>query len=306
MTDRRRTGLLLALTTAVISGFAVFLNAYGVKAVGSATTYTTLKNGVALLALVAVVAAIGSTAGGRGRALLTRPATRAQWWGLGVVGVFGGAVAFVLFFEGLSRASSTNAAFLHKTLLIWVALLAVPLLGERLGVWHVLAIAALVVGQIGLAGGVSSLAGVGQVMVLGATLIWAVEVVVAKRLLSGLSSWTVALARMGIGSAVLVAWSAVRGQLGAVLTLSAAQWGWVLLTGVVLAGYVGTWFAALARAQAVDVTAVLVVGAVVTSVLAASVQGVPLVPQLGWLALVLLGGALVAVPTLRRSPEVVV
>ena len=304
MTDRRRTGLLLALTTAVISGFAVFLNAYAVKAVGNATTYTTLKNGVALLVLVAVVAAIGSARGGRGRTLLTRPATRAQWWGLGVVGVLGGAVAFVLFFEGLARASSTNAAFLHKTLLVWVALLAVPLLGERLGVWHVLAIVALVVGQVGLAGGVSSLAGVGQVMVLAATLIWAVEVVVAKRLLSDLSSWTVALARMGIGSVVLVAWSALRGQLGALLALSPAQWGWVLLTGVVLAGYVGTWFAALARAQAVDVTAVLVVGAVVTSMLAAGVQGVPLAPQLGWLGLVLLCGVLIAVPTARRPREV--
>jgi drug/metabolite transporter (DMT)-like permease len=105
---------------------------------------------------------------------------------------------------------------------------------------------------------------------------------------------------MGIGSAVLVAWSALRGELGALLGLTAVQWGWVLLTGVVLAGYVGTWFAALARAQAVDVTAVLVVGAVVTTVLAAAVQGVPLVPQLGWLALVVAGGVLVAVPAVRE------
>jgi drug/metabolite transporter (DMT)-like permease len=304
MTDRRRTGVLLALMTAVISGFAVFLNGYGVKAVGDATTYTTLKNGIALLVLVAVVAGIGSTAGGRGHTALTRPTTRTQWWALGLVGVLGGAVAFVLFFEGLSRASATNAAFLHKTLLVWVALLAVPLLHERLSTWHVLAIAALVVGQVGLAGGVTSLVGVGQAMVLAATLLWAVEVVIAKRLLSDLSSWTVALARMGIGSAVLVAWSALQGGLGAVLGLSAEQWGWVLLTGVVLAAYVGTWFAALARAQAVDVTAVLVVGAVVTTVLAAAVQGVPLVPQLGWLGLVVAGGLLVALPAVRVPREV--
>ncbi len=304
MNDRRRTGLLLALGAASISGVAVFLNGYGVKAVGNATTYTTLKNCVALLVLVGVVAAIASAQGGRGSSALTRPTTRVQWWGLGVVGVLGGAVAFVLFFEGLARASSTNAAFLHKTLLVWVALLAVPLLGERLGIWHVAAIAALVVGQVGLAGGVSALVGSGQAMVLGATLLWAVEVVVAKRLLGDLSSWTVALARMGIGSAALLAWSALRGGLGGVLALSASQWGWILLTGVVLACYVGTWFAALARAQAVDVTAVLVLGAVVTSILAAGVQGVPVVPQLGWLALVLLGGLLVSVPTLQESREV--
>ncbi len=57
MTKTRRTGLMLALLTAVISGFAIFLNAYGVKAVGNATVYTTAKNVVAALVLFAVAAA---------------------------------------------------------------------------------------------------------------------------------------------------------------------------------------------------------------------------------------------------------
>lgn len=73
----------------------------------------------------------------------------------------------------------------------------------------------------------------------------------------------------------------------------------MLLTGVILAGYVSTWFAALSRAPAVDVTAVLVVGAVVTALLAAGVRREPLLPQLGWLTLVLVGALLVALP--RRS-----
>jgi len=44
---------------------------------------------------------------------------------------------------------------------------------------------------------------------------------------------------------------------------------------------------------------VLVVGAVVTALLAAGVKGAPLVPQLGWVALVLMGAVLVAVPGWR-------
>src|ERR1019366_1182473 len=48
----RRTSLLLALATACISGVAVFLNSYGFKAFGDATTYTTAKNIVATLVLV--------------------------------------------------------------------------------------------------------------------------------------------------------------------------------------------------------------------------------------------------------------
>ena len=47
-------------------------------------------------------------------------------------------------------------------------------------------------------------------------------------------------------------------------------------------------YAALARAQAVDVTAVLVVASVITALLGAAVNGAPLAPQLGWLVLVLL------------------
>ena len=300
---RRQTGLLLALATATISGFAVFLNSYGVKAVGNATTYTTLKNAVAFVVLAGLVSALAARNAGGASSVLTRPAGARQWLGLAVVGVLGGAVAFVLFFEGLARASSTNAAFLHKTLLIWVALLAVPLLRERIGGWHVLAIGLLVVGQIGLAGGPSTLFGPGEAMVLAATMLWAVEVVLAKWLLAGLSSWTLALARMGIGSAVLLAWTGLRGGLGGVSALTGEQWGWVLLTGVLLAGYVGTWYAALARAQAIDVTAVLVVGAVITAALAAAVQGAPLATNAGWLVLVLVGGALIAVPAGRRPQK---
>jgi drug/metabolite transporter (DMT)-like permease len=206
-------------------------------------------------------------------------------------------VPFALFFEGLSRQSSTSAAFLQKTLVVWVCLLAVPLLAERLSALQAVAIALLLVGQAMTSGSVSTILhmpwGSGELMILVAAVLWAIEVVIAKRLLRDLSSWTVGLARMVLGSALLVAWTAVRGRLHVLAALDARQWGWVLLTGAVLAVYVGTWFAALARAQAVDVTAVLVVGAPVTALLGALVQGTPLVPQLDGLGLIVIGGALV-------------
>ncbi len=293
-TSTRRTGLLLALTTAGISGVAVYLNSSGVQAFGDATAYTTAKNLVAALVLFSIVAAAPALGMGTG-ARLTRPTRPGQWLGLAVVGVLGGAVAFALFFEGLARASSVQAAFLHKTLVMWVAVLAVLVLRERLRPLHWAAIGLLLVAQAGLGGGLLTAWGVGETMILLATLIWAVEVVVAKRLLAGLSSWTVALARMGVGSAVLVGWLVVRGDAGALIGMSATQWSWVLVTGVLLAGYVSTWYAALARAGAVDVTAVLVLGALVTAALAAGVDGVALAPKLGWLTILLAGGVLAAV-----------
>jgi drug/metabolite transporter (DMT)-like permease len=290
MTPTRRTGILLALVTAVISGFSVFLNSYGVKAFGNPTAYTTAKNVVSALVLLAVVG-IGVRAGSGAR--LTRPQGPAQWGALAAIGVFGGSIPFVLFFEGLSRASSPQAAFLHKTLVLWVAVLAFVFLGERLQWGHWLAIGLLVVGQLGLLGGLPDSIGTPEAMILAATLMWSVEVVVAKKLLGSLSSWTVGVARMGLGSVVLIGWVAVRGDLGLLTGMDAGQLGWVVLTGVLLAGYVATWFAALQRALAVDVTAVLVLAVPITATLDSLVHGTPLSPQLGWLALLVGGGALV-------------
>jgi drug/metabolite transporter (DMT)-like permease len=297
MTTTRRTGLLLALATACISGVAVFLNSYGVKAVGNPTVYTTAKNLVAAVILIAV-ATLGRSVGAR----LTRPAGRRQWAGLLAVGVIGGSVPFVLFFEGLSRASSTQAAFLHKTLVLWVAILAITFLKERLRVWHWVAIGLLIVGQAGLAGGVTTSLASGEAMIFLATLLWAVEVIVAKRLLGTLSSWTLGCARMGFGSVALIAWVVLKGDAAVLASLPAAGWGWALLTGLILAGYVGTWFAALARAQAVDVTAVLVLAAPLTAALNAVGKGTAIAPQAGWLALLVAGGALIAWTAWRR-PE---
>lgn len=303
MTPTRRTGILLALATALISGFSVFLNSYGVKAFGNPTAYTTGKNVVSALVLAAVVA-IGVRAGSGVR--LTRPAGARQWWALAAIGVFGGSVPFVLFFEGLSRATSPQAAFLHKTLVLWVAILAVLFLSERLQWGHWLAIGFLLVGQVGLLGGLPDSVGSPEAMILGATLMWAVEVMVAKRLLgASISSWTVGLARMGLGSVALIGWVAVRGDLGVLTSMDSGQLGWVLLTGVLLAGYVGTWFAALQRAGAVDVTAVLVLAVPITAVLDAIVEGTPLGSDLGWLAMLLAGGALVALLGWRSAPRAV-
>lgn len=92
---------------------------------------------------------------------------------------------------------------------------------------------------------------------------------------------------------VLIGWVAVCGDLGLLTSTDPGQLGWVLLTGVLLAAYVGTWFAALQRAFAVDVTAVLVLAVPITAALDSVVNGTPLGPQLGWLALLLGGAALV-------------
>ncbi len=90
---------------------------------------------------------------------------------------------------------------------------------------------------------------------------------------------------------MLLCWAIVRGAFGDLVGLSTAQWGWALLTGVLLAGYVVSWHHALARAPAVDVTAVLSMGAVLTAVLNTGVRGAVLQPV--GLMLLVAGGLLI-------------
>jgi drug/metabolite transporter (DMT)-like permease len=299
MNHTRRAGLALALVTAGISAFSVYVNAFAVRAFDSPTVYTTAKNLVAalLLGLVAVAAAGSRRSSG---AEPFRPRGARQWVGLLAVGVIGGSVPFVLFFEGLARASSPQAAFIHKTLVVWVAILAVVVLRERLGWPHLAAVGLLLVGQVGLSRAGLFPLDTGALMILGATLLWSVEVVLAKRLLASVPSWALGVARMGLGSVVLLGWLAVQGQLGALLSFSAMQLQWLVITGILLAGYVGTWFAALARAQAIDVTAILVVGAAGTAVLAGVLDGAALAPQAPWLITITCGAALVGWTMWRR------
>lgn len=297
----RAWGVGLAFVTSLVSGVSIYTNGHAVRRFDGSAAFTTAKNLVATVALGAMLAALTARRSDGG---WTPPHPAGARWGLVAVGVVGGSVPFLLFFEGLSRATSSDAAFIHKTLVVWVALLAVTVLHERLGWPHLAAIGALLAGQALLTDDLTAVGlGSGEVLILTATLLWAVEVVIAKRLLAHLSPLTVGVARMAIGALVLVGWLAATGQLGDMAAYGAAQWGWVLLTGLLLTGYVATWYAALARAQAVDVTAVLVFGAVVTAALAGALDGVPLRPDLPGLVLVATGVAVVSLlPRARPAP----
>ena len=135
-------------------------------------------------------------------------------------------------------------------------------------------------------------------MILAATLLWAVEVIIVKRLVVGISARTLAAARMALGTVVLLGWLAVSGRLGDLASLTGDQWSWALLTGLLLCAYVATWYAALEHAQAVDVTAVLVFGAVVTAVVSRRGRHRRLARRL---VLITVGAVLAAVAALRTT-----
>lgn len=268
-----RWGVGLALITALISGVSVFVNSYGVKQVPDAAVYTTLKNGVAAVLLLGLALLVT-------RRSEVRALDRRTWLGLGAIGIIGGSIPFLLFFSGLAIASAPTAAFIHKTLFVWVAIMAIPVLGERLGWYPLAAMGVLLAGQAFVAPPIGVSWGVGETMIAAATLLWSVEVVIARRLLLGsVPSAVLGAARLGIGLIVLVGYLGVTGRFSVVAGLTAVQWAWALGTGVLLAGYVATWFAALQRAPATVVASVLVVAAPITAILQAIANGTAPSPQ---------------------------
>jgi drug/metabolite transporter (DMT)-like permease len=285
--NRTAAGVGFALCTALISGIAIFVNSYAVKQVPDAALFTTLKNGAAALILLTLALAVL-------RPSQVRAVPRRSWVGVAAVGIVGGSIPFLLFFGGLAMASAPSAAFIHKTLFLWVAILAVPFLGERLGRIQIAALATLLASQVLIVPPQGVTIGVGELMIAGATLFWAVEVVVARRLLANVPVAVLGVGRMGIGLIVLVGYLGFTGRLGMVAALTTDQWVWALGTGAILAGYVATWLAALHRAPATVVTSVLVLGAPITALLDSIARGaVPPPTVLGGYVLVTVAVTLV-------------
>lgn len=256
-----RKGVYFALATAIISGFSIYINKFAVMEVKDPFIFTTTKNlavAALLFALLILPKALPEL----------RSLSRKQWLTLGVIGCIGGSVPFLLFFYGLSLGTAVGAAFIHKTLFIWVAILAVFFLGERLGKFHIVALVTLVGGNILLLGWPKSwLVSGGELMIFIATLLWAIEAIIAKRVMGQVSSNVAAFGRMFFGAIVMLIYLALTGNLSAIATLSGQQIGWIAITALFLFGYVSCYYTGLKHAPASIVASILVLGSVITSLL---------------------------------------
>jgi drug/metabolite transporter (DMT)-like permease len=162
------------------------------------------------------------------------------------------------------------------------------------------ALGVLLAGQLLIAPPLGVGWGPGETMILAATLLWSVEVILARRLLAGVSAPLLAASRMGLGFLILAGYVVVTGRLGVLGTLTADAWLWVLITGGMLSAYVITWYGALRLAPATVVTSLLVGAAVVTGILSAATSGkTPSPAVVGGYLLVVAGVAIVAVLATR-------
>lgn len=253
-------GIYLALGTALISGVSVFVSKFAVRAVSDPYLFTTAKNIVVALALSLLILTPLALS-------KLRQIKRQDWPRLIAIGIIGGSIPFLLFFQGLSLGSAINTAFIHKTLFVWVAILAIPFLKEKISRMHLFALGLLLVGNIFLGGLDFSALGRAELLVFIATLLWAVEYVIAKKTLANLDPLIVAWARMFFGAIVLVGFVVFRGQGSALVSLNLGQLAWIGITSAFLLGYVLTWYRALKFLPATVVTCILVIASPITTCL---------------------------------------
>lgn len=280
----RRLGVGLVLGTALISGVSIYVNRFALSGIPS-SVFAGAKNLIVALALAAVLLATREA-----RTLARLP--RGDWIRLAAIGLVGGSIPFLLFFQGLALLASTGAAlasFLHKTMFLYVAVFALLFLRERIDRYLFAAAALLIVGTGVLVAPAFEGSALGAGLILLATVLWAGEITLSKATLRRLGANVVAFGRMGFGAAFILVFLGVTGQGGDLVAMSGVQWQWVLVTAGFLFAYVTTFYHGLKRIDAASASSILVLGAVVSVGLAALLDGSAVgVPQaVGMFAIVL-------------------
>ena len=290
-----KKGVVLAIAAAVISGWAVFINKFALANWTSSDIYTTEKNMVAALILTVVFAGFLYR-----KEIFGLP--KKEWGRLALIGLIGGSLPFVLFFKGLSLASSSGAAFFHKTLFVWVAILAIPILKEKLSKMQLFAFGILIIGNISLFYPKELYFDTAGVLILTATVIWALENVLAKKFMNTISAPVMAWGRMFFGSIFLIGYLFFVGRGLELAHISLVQLPWLLLVGITLFLYVTFWYSGLKRVPAVVATSILTIASPITTVLNNIYSGVSL-PANFWLifSLILLGIVTLTFGSLRNS-----
>ncbi len=261
-TKSMKKGIYLVLLTTTISGFSVFANKIFVSQT-EPLVFTTVRNVMVAGFLTGALLFTGKSTSLR----LLRSLKKDEWIKLLFIGIFGGGVAFALFFTGLSQIGAVQGNLIHKSLFLWVGFMAIPFLHERPTVKQIVGYGLIFWATYFVAGQQQFILNKGALMVLGATILWALENIVAKVTLKTVPSQIVGWARITIGVPVLFGISLLYGKGQLFLNPNAYTLIPILISAIILTGYVLTWYAGLKRLPATVATSILVLAPVITAVL---------------------------------------
>ncbi len=250
----------MIMGTAIISGVSIFVNQFGVKVINS-DIFTGLKNFVVAAILFCFIFWFKEWKN------LARLKIK-EWGTLVLIGLIGGSIPFLLFFKGLALTGGGTTSFIHKSMFIYVIVLAALFLKEKINKNLVIGALLLMLGNamlLKIFGGFKF--SYGELLVLFATLFWAVEQVISKKALENISPKVLAWGRMFFGFLFIFIFWAATGQIKLISGMGTAELSWVWITAVFLLGYVLTWYSGLKYIKVSTAACILSLGAPITSLL---------------------------------------
>lgn len=254
-----KKGYFLVFLTSIISGFTIFINKFGVS-ISNPYIYTFLRLSIVTFLLTGAIFIFNDWKE-------LKKLTKKQWFLLILIGLIGGGIPFLLFFKGLSLTNAAQASFIQKTMFIYVAILAPLILKEKIEKEFLFGGLLLMLGSLFLLKKLPLSINRGDFLIFLATLFWALENTISKYLLRGLSGKIVAWSRMFFGSLFILIFLLLTNQLTLLATINLRQIYWVIITAILLFGYVMTWYSGLKYIPVTRATAILLFGSPITTLL---------------------------------------
>ena len=249
----------LVWLTALISGISIFVNKFGVS-MNNPFVFTFMKNAIVALFLFSLIMIFKDFS--KFKSLKVK-----DWKNLILIGLIGGAIPFLLFFKGLSLTTSAKAGFIHKTMFIYVGILAYVFLKERFDTKAIVATLFLLVGNFLFLKMTWQPFSIGDLMIFIATLLWAVENTLSKYTLKKVDSNIVAFSRMFFGSLFILGFLIITGNMSNLFVLSTQQLLWGIVPTLFLLGYVFTWYKGLKTISVTKASVILLLGSPITTLL---------------------------------------
>lgn len=265
-----KKGIIFALTTALISGIAIFYSKLAVIKIPPLVLTTSRNLYVAILFILYFFITK--------KLALLKKLTKKQLGFLFLIGLIGGSIPFYLFFSGLKMIGAQNANLVHKTLFIWVTFLAVLFLKEKINFAYLLSFFLIFLANFYFSG-IKFNFNQGELLVFLATLFWSIENILAKKILKEVESEVVALFRMGVGSFFLLITIFFTRQANNFLQFNPQKLLVIVIGGSLLFSYVYFWYKALKLIPASLATLILSFSTVVGSFLSGTFTHIKLLPN---------------------------
>ena len=150
--------------------------------------------------------------------------------------------------HGLSSSMSSVILFTNP---LWLALLAHPLLGEKLNLWKILSLILGVLGVMICLGLDSSALGIGALFALLGSFCWAINSIVTKRVPFDKGAWIFTGWQLLIGGILMLIFSFPMHESYQISQLNG--WGWLWFVWLILPASVGSfglWFSSLRQRKA--------------------------------------------------------